>query len=347
MNHSSVENPEFSGVCKIACAMEDEYAWDLIRQQQIPGIEFEVWEDCLAWEEDTYAQRLREVTAIVTGRQSRMLPESLIQDRGNFQAVFHCHGGVRGLVSLAHLESGILISNWGFQAGGSVADSALMLLLACLKQLRGLHAWSVSGKEEDPRIYQNYHASLFGGKVGLYGFGPIGKKMAALLEPFHPKLAIYDPYATDVPEDATICESLEELFDLSDMVSIHCGLNEYTRNTVTGDLLDRLPQGGVLVNTARGEIVDEDALAERVHAGRLLAGLDVIRGGGAYWGKTPLVGTTNAILTGHRASGGKGWDPGLQGPKLLPDFVVHNIKALVAGEPFVNLITPEKYVLKT
>lgn len=335
------------GTSKIACAMADEYAWDQIREQQLPGIEFEVWEDCLAWEEDHYAHRLREVTAIVTGRKSRMTPEALIQDRGSLQAVFHCHGGVRGLVSLAHLESGIRISNWGTNGGGSVADTALMLLLACLKQLRGLHAWSVSGKEEDPRIYQNYHASLFGGKVGLYGFGPIGKKMAALLEPFHPQLAIYDPYAADVPEGATVCESLEELFDLSDMVSIHCGLNEFTRNTVTGDLLDRLPQGGVLVNTARGGIVDEDALAERVHAGRLLAGLDVIRVEGAGWGQTPLVGTTNAILTGHRASGGKGRDPALQGPKLLPDYVVHNIKALIAGEPLINLITPEQYVIKT
>jgi len=223
----------------------------------------------------------------------------------------------------------------------------LALMLACLKQLRGLQAWCESGKREDPRMYQNYPCTLFGARIGIYGFGPIGRKMAALLAPFSPRLAIYDPYASEMPPGAQRCETLEALFDHSDIVTLHCGLNDATRDSVTADLLDRLPQGGILVNTARGAIVDEAALATRVHAGRLLAGVDVVREEGPAWGDTPLAGTLNAVLGAHNISKGKGAEPSFWGPRRLPPHVVENLRALSTGAPLKNVITPEMYDLKT
>jgi phosphoglycerate dehydrogenase-like enzyme len=172
--------------------------------------------------------------------------------------------------------------------------------------------------------------------------------MWPLLEPFSPKLAIYDPFAENLPPGAIRCDSLVALFDHSDIVSIHCGLNDATRNSVTADLLDRLPRGGVLVNTARGAIVDEDALAERVHAGRLLAGVDVVREEGTAWGSGPLTGTPHALLGGHQTAKGKGPVPTGKTPgKRLPDHVVENLHALKTGDAFINAVTAEEYDLKT
>lgn len=332
---------------KIALAMADEYPWEEILSGQLSGLDVELWPDCLDWEEAELARRLRGVDAMVTGRQSPRLPDSLIGDPGKLKAVFHCHGGVRGIAAKAHIETGITVTNWGKDMGGNVAEAALTLMLASLKQLRSLHAWAESGKQVDGRIYQNFSGSLFHAKIGIYGFGPIGSKFADLLVPFSPRLAIYDPYASELPPGAKRCESLEDLFDHSDLVSIHCGLNDMTRNSVTGDLLDRLPQGGVLVNTARGAIVDEQALAERVHAGRLLAGVDVVCNEGAGWGEGPLVGTMHAILGGHKTGGGMGPEPGFQRAKRLPGFVVHNLRALRDGTPLIHVITAGEYDLKT
>ena len=330
---------------RIAFAMADEYAWDHIRQHQLPGIEFEVWDDCLDWDESKLLERLRGVTAVVTGRRSPMLPDGLIDDPGDFRVLIHCHGGVRNRISEALIRSGITVTNWGRSQAG-VAEGALALLMACVRQLPSLHAFAMSDKQVDGRMHQNFPCTLRGAKIGLYGFGPIGHDMAMMLRGFEPDLAIYDPYAKDIPEGVTVCDTLEALFDRSDMVSIHCGLNDHTRDSVTADLLDRLPQGGVLVNTARGAIVDEAALAERVNAGRLLAGLDVIRDE-QHWSQSQLAGSPHAILTAHRVSGGKGMEPSLQGPKVLADFVVANIHAVVNNTPLINVVTAEEYALKT
>lgn len=325
--------------------MADDYAWDLIRQQQLPGIDFEIWSECLDWDEDELLQRVRGVTAVVTGRKSRELPAGLIDDPGAFRVLIHCHGGVRNRISEAHLRAGMTVTNWG-RSQGNVAEAALALMLACLKQLPNLHAFALSDKQVDERVYQNYPCTLRGAKIGLYGFGPIGQDMAQLLRGFKPDLAIYDPYAETIPDGVTVCDTLAQLFDRSDIISIHCGLNDATRDSVTGDLLDRLPQGGVLINTARGAIVDEAALAQRVHAGRLLAGIDVIRDE-QHWSQSPLAGTSHAILGAHRTSSGKGCEPAMRGPRLLPDFVVANIHAVINGTPLVNVVTAEQYALKT
>ncbi|MCC5843536.1 MAG: hypothetical protein JJU05_04720 [Verrucomicrobia bacterium] len=332
---------------KFALAMADDYPWEDILVNQLAGLDVEIWPDCLDWDEAELTRRLRGVDAVVTGRKSPRIPDALIQEPGCLRAVLHCHGGVRQLVRKEHLLSGITVTNWGTQIGGGVAEGALALMLACLKQLRSLHDWAESGKEEDPRIYQNYRCTLFGAKIGIYGYGPIGRRMAMLLEPFSPQLAVYDPYAVELPAGVKRCETLEELFNHSDMVTLHCGLNDVTRNSVTADLLDRLPQGGILVNTARGAVVDEEALAERVHAGRLLAGVDVVCEEGSAWGKTPLAGTRNAILGAHAISKGKGVEPGLSRPRQLAKFVVENLRALAEDAPLKNVITPEMYDLKT
>jgi D-3-phosphoglycerate dehydrogenase len=330
---------------RIAFAMADDYAWDVIRQQQLPECDFEIWSDCLDWDEEELLRRVRGVTAVVTGRKSRELPAGLIDDPGAFRVLIHCHGGVRNRISEAHLRAGITVTNWG-RSQGNVAEAAMALMLACLKQLPSLHAYALSDRQVDGRIYQNFPCRLHGAKIGLYGFGPIGQDMAQMLRGFEPDLAIYDPFAKSIPEGITVCQTLAELFDRSNIISIHCGLNDATCDSVNGDLLDRLPQGGVVINTARGAIVDEAALSQRVHAGRLLAGLDVIRDE-QHWSQSPLAGSPHVIFGAHRSSSGKGCEPALRGPRLLPEFVVANIHAVINNTPLVNVVTAEEYALKT
>ena len=332
---------------RVGLLMDDAYDLDLIRAD-LPGIDIE---RIAGWREDPsdrLAERLRAYDALVTGRKSPRLPEELVADRGRLRLLAHCHGTIKHLASKAHLEAGLLVSNWGDQVAG-VAEGALALLLACLKQLRALDACVRSGWQQDARIHQDVPGSLIGARVGLYGFGPIGRHMGRMLLAIGARPAIYDPYATALPEGIGRCASLRELFATCPFVSIHCGLNAGTENSVDAALLALLPQGGILVNTARGGVVVEEDLAAALASGRILAGIDVIRDEKA-WTSGPLaaIGSDRLILSGHIIGRGKGPDPAKPAPpRSLPAFVCGNLRALVAGAPLRNLVTAAEYDLKT
>ncbi|MFW6061723.1 MAG: NAD(P)-dependent oxidoreductase [Planctomycetota bacterium] len=298
------------------------------------------------WPDYTHQQLLdacRSVEVVLTGRGSPSLPEELIEDFGQLRYLCHLHGTVRHLVSREHIEAGLLVTNWG-DTRDMVAEGAMALLLGMLKQLVPLNAWGKGG--EDERIHQMFPCTLNDMDVGLYGYGPIGQHHARMLEPFGANVAIYDPYAENVPQDIRVCNSLEELFSTCQAVCVHCGLNDQTRGSVTRDLLEKLPRGGILINTARGAIVDEAALAELVAQGHILAGIDVIENEGA-WAESPLAPLSGAVLTRHKVSSGKGYPPGEAPPKRIPHFAADNLRRYREGRSLRHVITPELYDIKT
>lgn len=333
---------------RIALMVPEAQDYDLDKiAQSLPGQEIIPWPDCAQITAAELANRCRQVDAVVMARHSPALPEELIPERGRLRLVVFMHGSIKHVITRAHLEAGLLVSNWGDNVF-SVAEGALALLLASLKQIPGLQRFLRNDWRDDPRICQAYPCTLRKRRVGLYGFGPIGRHMERLLRPFEAEVAIYDPFAKDLPLGVRVCTSLRELFSTCEIISIHCGLNPSTQGSVTGELLDLLPQGAVLVNTARGHIVDEAALIERVHAGRLLAALDVLENE-KRWAQNALQQETGAILSGHLIGGGKGFPPALiaASKRMLPDFVLTNLQALTSGQPLTNLIEAATYDLKT
>ncbi len=321
--------------------------WDLDAiRAALPEVTFVPCDDCRDWDEATYAERLRDFDAVVGSRGTPRLPDALIGNRGRLKLFAYCHGSVRAYIGQELIADGLITTNWGDQVAG-VAEAAMCLVLACLKQLKNLDRFIRADWSDDQRIFSDFPATLIGRDVGLYGFGPIGRHMARFLEPYGAHIAIHDPYAEDVPAHIRVCETLEELFATCQVVSIHCGLNDQTAGSVNKDLLARLPQGGVLVNTARGKIVVEQDLVAELQAGRLVAGLDVIEDE-RHWAQSPVA-ATDAYLTGHVLSSAKRKDKHRPKPKQkLQPFVLHNLAALASGSgEYINVITPEAYALKT
>ncbi len=293
--------------------------------------------------EEQLLDACRSAEVILTGRKSRRLPEELIDDPGRLRWLCHHFGTIKHLVSKDHLAAGLTVTNWG-TSFRSLTDGAILLLMAQLKQLITLNDFVKTGR--DRRIYQAYPPHMRGLKVGLYGYGPIGRQVRDRLAGLGCELAIYDPYARNVPAEDRVCASLEELFATCWAVLVLCGLNDTTRGSVTGGLLDRLPQGGILVNVARGPIVDEQALADRVAAGKLLAACDVIQKE-RDWPGSPLAPLDGAILTGHKISTGKGYPPGSEPLRPIAPHVVDNLRAYAAGQPLQHVIALDEYDLKT
>jgi len=135
--------------------------------------------------------------------------------------------------------------------------------------------------------------------LGLVGVGRIGGEVIRLLGPFFGRVVAHDPARTPPPGVEAV--GLDELFTCSDVVSLHCPLTPETRALVDAPRLASMKSSSFLVNVSRGGLVDTDALAQALRAGRIAgAGLDVLPQEPPH-ADDPLLGAPNLLLTNHSA----------------------------------------------
>jgi len=155
------------------------------------------------------------------------------------------------------------------------AEHSWLLLMACARRLPAARQAVLGGKwdrNEFPGIM------LRGRTLGIVGLGRIGRWMARYAEAFGMKCQATDPYTTDWPAVVARVE-LDELLETSDFVTVHVHLTNETRGLLDARRIRLMKPGAILVNTSRGDIIDETALVEALRAGRIGgAGLDVLTG---------------------------------------------------------------------
>jgi D-3-phosphoglycerate dehydrogenase len=153
----------------------------------------------------------------------------------------------------------------------AVAEQALALLLACAKSVPKLDARMRAGFW-DKATHKSIE--LAGRTVGLVGLGAIGARFARMALAMDMRVLGYDPYAKTAPAGVELVD-LETLWKTSDAISFHCPLTDENRKLLNADTLARCRRGVIVVNTARGGLVDEDALLDAVRSGHVAsAGLD-------------------------------------------------------------------------
>ena len=200
-------------------------------------------------------------------------------------------------------EKGIpLYVNQGVNAE-SVAEHTLLLMLACLRRLPSIDRNTKNGiwKKQEQGVQT---AELRGKTVGIIGMGNIAKTLVNLLKPFHTTILYYNR-TRQCPEfeaeNNMRFVSMDELLKQSDLVTIHCALTPETRNLIDAESLREMKDGAILVNTARGPIVDPTALADALRSGKLAyAALDV-HATEPIPADYPLKELDNVILTPHLA----------------------------------------------
>lgn len=200
-------------------------------------------------------------------------------------------------------EKGIpLYVNRGVNAQ-SVAEHTLLLMLACLRRLPEIDRNTKNGiwKKQEQGVRT---AELRGKTIGIIGMGSIAKTLVDLLKPFHTQILYYNRTRQSPDYEAENnmrFVSMDELLRHADIVTVHCALTPETRNLINADSLREMKDGAILVNTARGQIVDPDALAGALRSGRLAyAALDV-HTAEPIPADYPLKGIDNVILTPHIA----------------------------------------------
>jgi phosphoglycerate dehydrogenase-like enzyme len=229
-------------------------------------------------------------------RERMPLDAELIASLPNLRLVVFTGGRTHSLDFSALARAGVMVCHTRNGEGGiATAELAFALILACARQLPAEFARMREGRWQD-----SIGSVLEGRTLGLLGFGRIGGRMARIGAAFGMIPVAWSPNLTHERAEAGGARlvSREALFRDSDAVSVHLVLGPSTRGIVGAAELGLMRQGAILINTARGPLVDEAALVEAVRAGRLRAGLDVFDRE-PLPADHPLRSLPNAVLTPH------------------------------------------------
>ncbi|MDA8056236.1 MAG: hydroxyacid dehydrogenase [Thermoplasmatales archaeon] len=224
-----------------------------------------------------------------------------------------------------------------FTAGANadtVAEYTVMLMLALIKKIP-----SIISDVKDQRWRQRAELGLelLGKTVGIFGLGTIGMKVAQKLCGFGVKMIATDPYI--LPEKSTNLGiklvNFDTLLSESDIVTLHANVTNETRHIIGTRELSMMKRTAYLVNTARGELVDEKALYEALRTGKLAgAGLDVYEKEPPSV-DNPLLGLSNVILTPHVAS----WTT--EALEKEANTAMDEVVRIITGKRPINLANPE------
>jgi D-3-phosphoglycerate dehydrogenase len=229
------------------------------------------------------------------------LPGDLLRQLTRCKAIGRFGLGVDNIDISAAATLGITVTYVPDYCMQEVSDHAMALLLALVRKVPLSNKLVQSGRWEVPPIVPIHR--LNGRVLGLVGFGNIPRALAPKAKAFGLRVVTYDPYApADVLAEAGVeGVGIDQLLGMSDFVSIHAPLLPATRGLFNADVFGRMKAGAFLVNTARGPLVDEDALIAALDSGKLGgAALDVVTTE-PLAKDSKLLGRDNVILTPHTA----------------------------------------------
>ncbi len=230
----------------------------------------------------------------------------------------------------AAAKCGIPVSNIPSYSTDSVAQTVFSHILNITNRV-GDYSHSVSGGKwsscADFSFIDYRHTELAGKTIGIVGYGSIGKRVAAIADAFGMKILVNTPHPGKVSPDYITFTDRETVLRESDIVSLHCPLTEDTKNLINGESLALMKSSAILINTGRGPLVDEYALAAALKEGRIAAaGLDVLVSEPPE-ADNPLFACENCFITPHVAWASE------EARRRLIEIAYSNISEFDAGRP--------------
>jgi C-terminal binding protein len=288
-----------------------------------------------AHHEADLAEYLPTADALILYHDIPMLTDASFARAGRCRGVVRAGVGYNNVDLAAAGGRKIAVCNVPDYGTEEVADHAILLLLAVVRQLLPSDQ-SIRRGEWDFHVAHSA-TRLRGKTLGIVGCGRIGTATALRAKAFGLDVVVYDPLVPPGLDKAIGVRRvfrLEELLEQSLYVSLHCYLDATTRHLIDSKALSRMPRGGVVVNTARGPVVDQKALVEALDSGHLLgAGLDVFE-------REPLDDERlrhhpKVILTPHSAF------YSIEGFVELRRKAAEEVRRLLTGETPHNLVNRE------
>ncbi len=227
-------------------------------------------------------------------------------------------------------ELGITISNIPAYSTNAVAQLVFAFILQITNKV-SLHSDAVHSGEwtacPDFCFWKAPLTELDGKTIGIVGFGSIGKRVSNIAKAFGMKVLVYTPHPQQDDYQDIAFVDFDTLLRESDVVTCHCPLTEKTTNLINAEALAKMKDSAILINTSRGPVVDDAALADALNSGSILAaGVDVLREEPPK-ATNPLLTAKNCLITPHVA-----W-AGFETRARLLDILEDNLKAFLEGHP--------------
>ncbi|MGA4992488.1 hydroxyacid dehydrogenase [Nonomuraea bangladeshensis] len=282
------------------------------------------------------AAALAEANILLTGWGGPRVDEAVLTAAPRLRAVVHAAGTVKARVAPAVYDRGIVVSSAADANAVPVADYTLAMLVLGAKRAFTRARRYAAAREDGPRDWLSGDGTgLHDCTVGVIGASRIGRLVLRRLRAFDVEVLLYDPHVSTAEAAALGVEpvSLDELCRRGDLVTVHAPALPETRHMLDARRLALLPDGAVVVNTARGSLIDTEALTAACAAGRISAILDVTDPEPLPPGH-PLFALPNVLVTPHLA--------GAQGREMrrLGEFAVAEVGRFVNGVPLLGQVEP-------
>lgn len=235
---------------------------------------------CVEWNanaeqygEEELAEKLRGVDICISGWGNTPFHEKTLKYADKLKLIAHIGGSVRPMVGDAAFERGIRVCSGNRVFAESVAEGVLAYMLCSLRRIGEYEARMAAG--EWPSLIGT--RGLLGRSVGLVGYGMIAEYLVKFLKPFGCRIMVSSRHisAEELAEAGIEAAAAEEIFRTCDVVSLHSSLTARTKHSIGADLLNSMKDGALLVNTARGALIDEEALVSVLQERPVWAALDV------------------------------------------------------------------------
>jgi D-3-phosphoglycerate dehydrogenase / 2-oxoglutarate reductase len=285
--------------------------------------------------EDEIIQALQGVSIYVANHAP--LTKRILETAPDLRLAIIARGGPTNANVRAATERGVLVCNAPGRNATATAEHTMSLILAVLRRIPEAHAALTQGDwRGDYYEYDKCGLELEDSTAGLIGYGAIGSRVTRILRGFGCHVLVYDPYVK--PEIlGRLAESVEldELLDRSRIVSLHARATPETKGMIGSKQIAAMPAGSVLINCARGTLVDYDAVCDALETGHLWgAGFDVFPEE-PISPESRLLRTPHVVMTPHIAGASK------QTAEKAARIAAGEVRHFLHGEPLEHCVNPE------
>lgn len=266
------------------------------------------------------------------------ITRKVIENSPDLKMITICRGGPVNASLKAATEHGVLLTRTPGRNATATTEHTIGMIMAAVRTIAQRHDELLAGIwRGDLYRYDLVGPEVKGSTVGLIGYGAVGSRVAKILQVIGARVVVFDPFltASQVAEGIELVEHLDDLLAQSDIVSIHARETADNYHMISHDQLAKMPQDSILINCARGGLLDYDALCDALDSGHLYAAAcDVLPSEPLPEGSRLLT-TRNLTITPHLGGASKG------AATLAADIGAEDIARFLAGVPVLHALNPE------
>lgn len=265
------------------------------------------------------------------------LSRKVIEACPDLKLITVCRGGPVNADQEAATESGVALTFTPGRNATATTEHSIAMIFAALRQVAQRHEELRAGEwRGDYYRYEQVGPELSGSTVGMVGYGAVGSRVAPILVAAGARVVVYDPYfKAEMPEGVELVETLESLLATSQLVTLHARLTDENAGMIGAEQIAMMPEGSIIINCARGGLMDYEAVCDALDSGHLYAAAADVLPFEPLPPDHRILRTERFTVTPHLAGASK------QAAHIAANIGAADIAAFARGENPIHIANPE------